>query len=351
MVREAPQADEPVLVTFVKEGIFSSESSDAEQLVVPPGTQLVGTWADVQPEEEDACAVLINGEEWTILYDDATVVPVEASLPWDEQQRIAQAHLEQARSERERKKICEAQRLFASCLIEMEAANTPSIQTAPIRIEYAATLMQVEARPEAIRELEKAARAYEAASLNQYNRMAGAHLDDAEQAAKTLTTLLRFSIHDNDTPRIRHIIERLLVMNSLIKKRYATKVDLLLWITEGFSLLGEVKQAQRYFEEAKRFYSQQLARYEGVPYLESRDVADHLARLEAEMQTVDIPRVVKFTLTAETADDLDAVLGVLRQHVPELVVTRSGLQTSKSPRKADLYTATVRVTIRKDQSS
>jgi hypothetical protein len=202
-----------------------------------------------------------------------------------------------------------------------------------------------------MRELEQAASAYESACGEQLNCMVGAHLDYAEQAAQTLTTLLRFYIHDKDQPHIRHTIERLLALNKLIKKRYAPKVNLLLWVTEGFSALEESEQAQMYFEQAKRFYSQQLARYAGVPYLEAKDLADHLARLQAKMQTLAHPRVVKFTLTASTADDLDAILGVMRQYVPELVVTRSGLQVSQSPRKANLYTATVRVTIRKAHSS
>jgi tetratricopeptide (TPR) repeat protein len=349
--RGVSQAQADVLVTFVDEGVFSSESADAERLIVPRGTQLIGRWADVQPEKDDTCAVLINGEEWIILYDDATVVcPMEGFVP-GEQRRIAETHVEQARVERERKKIDEARRLFACCLVEMEAGNAPLVQQAAIRIEYSATLMQLEARQEAMRELEQAASAYESACGEQLNRMVGIHLDYAEQAAQILTTLLRFYIHDKDQPHIRHTIERLLALNKLIKKRYAPKVNLLLWVTEGFSALGEAEQAQMYFEQAKRFYSQQLARYAGVPYLEAKDLADHLARLEAEMQTLVHPRVVKFTLTASTADDLDAILGVMRQYVPELVVTRSGLQASQSPRKADLYTATVRVTIRKKHSS
>lgn len=346
--------DTDIIVTFIGEGVFSSENSDGSepsQLVVPRGTQLIGIWEDEQPEDGEACAVRINGETWSILYEDATVAcPVDRRVPWGEQERIATEHREQAQAAFKRQDGEEARRLYACCLIEFEAIRAHQLRMADVYVEYAAALMQTEARREAIVTLEKAASTFSSAGEEPLLRMTGEHVEYAEQAAQVLMTLLRLYLHNEDQALIRRTIERLLVVNKQVKKRYTTKVDLLLWVVEGYLVLGESEQAVTYFEQAKRFYSQQLARYSGMPYLDPKEITEHLHRLEPAVRKKTASRTIKCTLIAETADDLEAALGTLRERVPDLVVTRSGLQATKSPRMAERYTATLRITIRQERS-
>ena len=138
---------------------------------------------------------------------------------------------------------------------------------------------------------------------------------------------------------MRQVASRLLAMNKLIKKRYETKVTLLLTAAELLHALGETHEALTLFEQADTFYQQQLAIMEGWPAIEP--ITSHLQRVKARLRQVKRQRTMKFQVIAATPDDLDVLLAVLQEKLPGLRVTKGATpqRPVKSTRAGVRYTA------------
>ncbi len=331
-----------VLVELRTSSTFAGEQGeDAE--VVPQGTQLVGVWEVEQPAEEGTCAVNINGTTWTFDREDVWLRQVALTLPTcKEQERIADEHLAQAKNAERQGKDEEAWQYYARALVELEASGKSAVEIAAERLLYAFLLAKADRTAEAMTQMDRAARACEAVAVHPiYSK----NLNEAELAAQALIALGHTALYAADLdeavrrPTMRQTVERLLAMNQLIKKRYETKVTLLLTAAELLHALGETHEAMTLLEQADTFYQQQLAIMEGWPTIEP--ITQHLHRIKARLRQIKRARTMKFQITAATADDLDVLLSALQEKLPGLRVTKGVTpeRPGKSTRAGVRYTA------------
>jgi tetratricopeptide (TPR) repeat protein len=175
----------------------------------------------------------------------------------------------------------------------------------------------------------------------------GVYLEYAEHAVDALVPLATVYLHrTQDRVQARRVLERLLSLNALIKKRYERKVDLLLYIAGFFLALGEQQEALTYFEQANRFYAQQLAAIADFSYV--APITKHLKEVKERLHSVKQSRTVRFTVTAKTPDDLEAVLEQLQKgQLPGVEVTKgvTPQRTSKDARSGLVYVANLRITL------
>jgi hypothetical protein len=99
------------------------------------------------------------------------------------------------------------------------------------------------------------------------------------------------------------------------------------------------------FEQANRFYSQQLAAIADFSYVAL--ITKHLKAVKERLHTVKQSRMVRFTVTAKTPDDLEAVLEQLQKGRLRVEVTKgvTPQRTSKDARSGLDYVANLRITI------
>ncbi len=312
--------------------------------VVPTGTQLVGVWEADQPMEEDRCAVSINGTTWTFDREDVALSRLDrACIPWKEQARIAAEHLALAKTAERQGKDEEARQHYARALVELEASGNVESEMAPDRLSYAFLLTRADRISDAIAQMERAARACEAAAT--VHPLYGKDVNEAELAAHALIALGRTVLLAPDLDPVyrqrtlRQTALRLLAMNKLVKKRYETKVTLLLTTAELWDALGETREAQFYLDQADTFYQQQLAIMAGWPTIEP--ITTQLQRVKAIIGKAQRERTMKFQLIAATADDLEVLLSALQEQLPGVRVTRgvTAERPVKSTRAGVRYTA------------
>jgi tetratricopeptide (TPR) repeat protein len=239
------------------------------------------------------------------------------------------------------------QAFYARAIIEYEASGWTEVRRASLRMNRAGMLLLLKQDAEAVSELDRTARAFEAQAYQSLNRTMGIHLDYAEHAVDALIPLATVYLHrTHDLTQARKVLERLLSLNTLIKKRYERKVDLLLSIAEFFLELGEQQEALTYFEQANRFYAQQLAAIADFSYVVP--ITKHLKAVKERLSTVKQSRTVRFTVTAKTPDDLEAVLEQLRKGIlPRVEVTKgvTAQRISKDARSGLVYVANLRMTL------
>ncbi len=336
------QGGDVVLVELRTSSTFAGEQGeDAE--VVPQGTQLVGVWEVEQPAEEGTCAVSINGTTWTFEREDVGLSQVALKIPiWKEQERIAGEHLAQAKAAERQGKDEEARQHYARALVELEVSGKSAVEIAAERLLYAFLLAKADRTTDAMAHMDRAARACEAVAVHP---IYGKNLNEAELAAQALIALGHTAPYATDLDEavrrrtMRQTVERLLAMNRLIKKRYETKVTLLLTAAELLHALGETKEAMTLLEQADTFYQQQLTIMEGWSTIEP--ITQHLQRVKARLRQVKRERTMKFQVTGSTADDLDLLLSALQERLPGLRVTRGTTpeRLVKSTRAGVRYTA------------
>jgi hypothetical protein len=175
----------------------------------------------------------------------------------------------------------------------------------------------------------------------------GIYLDYAELAVDALLPLATIYVHHtHDRIRARGVLERLLSLNTLIKKRYERKVDLLLFLSDFFLDLGDQQEALTCFEQANRFYAQQLATIADFPSI--IPVTKHLKAVKERLLAINGARTIRFTVTAQTPDDLEAILALLRKgRLPAVHVTKgvTSQRTSKGTRAGAICMANLKVTL------
>ncbi len=339
---EAFQEGDLVRLEFLADVKKASEDGGNAEAVLQ-GTQLIGVWEALPPAEERRCAVSVHGIPWKVDRDDVAVSRLDPEcIAWKEQERIASEHLAQAKSAERQGKDEEARQYYARALVELEASGKFAVQIAAERLLYAFLLAKADRTTEAMAHMDRAAHACEAVALHP---MYGKNLNEAELAAQALIALGHMALYAIDLDEavrrrtMRQTVERLLAMNRLIKKRYETKVTLLLTAAELLHALGETHEAMTLLEQADTFYQQQLAEMRGWPTIEP--ITQHLQRIKARLRQVRRQRTMKFQVTAATADDLDLLLSALQERLPGLRVTRGTTpeRAIKSTRAGVRYTA------------
>ena len=283
------------------------------------------------------------GRAFTFDREDVRLRQVALTIPiWKEQERIAGEHLAQAKTAERQGKDEEARQYYARALVELEASGKSAVEIAAERLLYAFLLAKADRTAEAMAQMDRAARACEAVAVHP---IYGKNLNEAELAAQALIALGHTALYATDLDEVhrqrtlRQVASRLLAMNRLIKKRYETKVTLLLTAAELLHALGEVREAMTLLEQADTFYQQQLAIMEGWSTIEP--ITGHLQRVKARLRQVKRERSMKFQITAATADDLDVLLSALQERLPGLRVTKgiTPERPGKSTQAGVRYTA------------
>ncbi len=336
------ELDLACLVTFLEDCHYDTAGGAAD--FVPKGTRLIGFWETDQPEDTSLVAIVVNNVTWNLSRNQVVLAPLEAQLS---QEQIAAEDEAEARRREKLEDHDGAQVSYARAIIEYEASGWTEVRLATLRVNRAGMLLVLKQELEAASELERAARAFEAQAHHHLNRMVGDHLDYAEQACDALVPLAMIYLCTQDTAQARRVVARLLALNSLIKKRYERKVDLLLSIAECYLALGEQQEALTFYEQANRFYAQQLASIADFSYIVP--IAKHLNQVKERLHAVKAKqaRTIRFTATARTPDDLEAVLEQLQKSGLRVEVTKgvTPQHTSKDARSGLVYVANIKLTI------
>lgn len=268
-----------VLATLREDCVFDTTGSESD--FVPQGTRLIGLPEREQPADDSLVALVVNQVTWTIGRDQVILVPLAEQLS---QAEIAAEDEAEAGRREEAEDFTEAQSCYARAVIEYEAAGWPELRLAALRMKRATLLLALRQETEAASELGRAARVYEAQAYNPRNRAGSARLEYAEQAVDALILLGTIYVHRTpDAALARNVIERLLSLGAFIKKRSDQKVELLLSIAELFFELGEREEAWSYFEQANRYYSQQLAAIADFPHI--APITAHLRKMKERLST------------------------------------------------------------------
>jgi tetratricopeptide (TPR) repeat protein len=331
-----------LLVTFLEDCRY--ETARGETDFLPKGTRLIGIWNTDQPEDREIAAVVINNTIWHLTRAQVMLSPLK--------EQLVQEHI--AGDDEAEALVCEkqedhvgAQICWARAIIEYESSGWTEIRLAPLRMKRAGMLLLLRRDAEAASELERAARAYESQTYHRLNRAMGIYLDYAELAVDALLPLATIYVHHtHDRIRARGVLERLLSLNTLIKKRYERKVDLLLFLSDFFLDLGDQQEALTCFEQANRFYAQQLATIADFPSI--IPVTKHLKAVKERLLAINGARTIRFTVTAQTPDDLEAILALLRKgRLPAVHVTKgvTSQRTSKGTRAGAICMANLKVTL------
>lgn len=320
-----------------------------QDMEIPEGTQLIGSWADEQPAGGQIYAIIVHNIAWEFAKEHVTLQPLDRQItPWKEQERLAQASLAQAQ-ERERKGDLDvALKLYTRALVELSASGKTEAELTQERLSRAFLLEKADRRDEAVAEMDRIARTHEAfvrASIY------GKSLDDAEIAAQALIAAVMFLIKDMDhlksqeRQKLSNLVDRMLAMNKLIKKRYETKVHLLYAAAEALSLLEKREDALTLFDQAEKFYQQQLAPMEDLSSM--RAIVSRRERMRSLFGTISRERTARCQITAETSDQLQSILDTLTLHVPGMRITKgvTAARPDHDTRKGLRYSAHVSFTI------
>lgn len=215
----------------------------------------------------------------------------------------------------------QAQTLLQQTCQEMAAQHARPLQMVPVWLELARAALgrEDEDTATATTALQQAAQAFEQAVdpempflLPQMN------LDYTEAAARVLCMLGTVYLDAGQEEQAVLVAEKLLTLNKRLKKRYPTKVDILLTVAETWLATGRSSDAAAVGKQAARYFHQQLTPYLSWPTFAAQSQQAHRLqqRLEALQQglaTAAVARTVKFELVAATPADLRAVVAAMQQ--------------------------------------
>jgi len=142
----------------------------------------------------------------------------------------------------------------------------------------------------------------------------------------------------------------MLSVNKVIKKRYEKKVDILLTVAEMLQYMGDSQQAYTYFQQAHRYYSQQVADRTWKPEVIS--LLQRIERIKGKFASIARVQIIKCTIEATTADELEAVVAHhQKNNVRGLEITKgvNSFTRSRDTRAATSYRAHLRFTIQPQQ--
>ena len=313
------------------------------QLVVPPGAELIGVCAPGEPREG---AYQFFGEDyaWIIPCEDVTAAPFVGSVV-AEQRVLARERSEAAEAAFGREDYREAARLYDLAAFEELAAGGSFHGIGRLLMDHAIALVKAEAEENVIeRQLELANRIYEWALTEAEwgHKLSTEHITIAEEASQIQVFLATRHLAKEEHAKARACLERLLDLNKRITKRYTVKVELLVYAADLYLQLGDTQEGSRVLQAADRFFQQQVVMQ--TAYDErAAGVARHLQRIKAKGQLSQ--QTMAYTLTANTADELQALLSALREADIEgltLPTTFSRVPKGSSSRHGVVYTAKLR---------
>ena len=327
---------------------------DEVSTYIPEGTCLFGLYDEENPTENGAeCTFTLGDTTWNVVLAHIKLSALAFTNELQEMQRsVAQEHLLQAEQQEKQGELEQAQRSFARAVVEFGASGLPAAVIAQHRVRRAMILTDLECVEDACVELEVAASVYERAMQDKMNTLFHVHLDYAEQAANTLMLLgILYTFKAEDSKLACACIVRLLTINKVIKKRYEIKVDILLSVADMLHFLEDEEEAYTYFDQAYRFYSQQLAARDWDPKVIG--LKKRIERLKNQFAQTKRTQTIKCTIEATTSDELEMILQHLQtSKVPGLEVTKGvhSFSRSRDPRAAQSYRAHHRITIQPQQN-
>lgn len=310
------------------------------QLTVPAGTHVVGICAQGEPTA-DCYHLLGEHYAWVIVGQDVTVTVLDADYPLvNAQNALAEEHEQQASEHFERKNYRMAQHLYDIASVELIAANGSLWSISRIQMNRVIALVKEEAASELITsQLEQVASTYELALAEGGPSFYGEQIAVAEEASQVQVFLARQYASSDESQKAFKSVERLLELNKLIKKRYQSKVELLLHAAEILLQLEDSVQAAKVVANADRFFQQQLVSQ--TSYNDDvKQLGQRLERLKAQGSVS--AHDISFVMTADTRDDLETILAALRgMNLDGLVFPKTvrRVQKGKSVRHGYIYTA------------
>ncbi len=230
-------------------------------------------------------------------------------------------------------------------------------QTPEQQLEQAAQLFKAGDRAGAVALLERLAQTQELAITAGRHYSLPKDLDAAERAAYALMLLIRMQLStpdeewtDDDWTVARRTVDRLLAIGKLIRKRYETKVRILLEAADALAILGEDQEARVHLQAARQFYDQQLRHLAEHPYplAAAVELKRLKERLERELLAEAVEQQITFRVEAATESDLHLILAALERGQGVWTIPRryTVKQTTNSPRAGRRFHATVKLAIR-----
>jgi hypothetical protein len=230
-------------------------------------------------------------------------------------------------------------------------------QTPEQQLEQAAQLIKVGDRAGAITMLERLAQTQESAITAGQRYGLPKDLNAAERAAYALMLLIRVQLStldeewsDDDWTVARRTVDRLLAIGKLIKKRYETKVRILLEAADALAILGEDQEARTHLQTARQFYDQQLRHLaeSSYPLAAAVELKQFKERLERELLAEAVEQQITFTVEAASESELKLILMALErgQGVWTIPKRYTVKQTTNSPRAGRRFQAPVKLAIR-----
>jgi tetratricopeptide (TPR) repeat protein len=312
-----------------------------EILSIPPGVELIG---ECFPGEADQETILFRDWNyiWRIPRSDVQISPWQDSVV-AAQRTMASARQKLAEQAMQREDYPMSERLYAQVGVELVAADASFRTIGQARMERAIALILTEADDEQINaQLEQAASAYEWAFSARETKMAGEHIAVADEASQVQVYLAQQYMALEEDAKALACIEQILAWNKRITKRYPRKVELLLLAADLLFKLGESARASAVLKTADRFFQQQVVMHTSYDEQAAR-VGRHLNELKANEHPSAQPFIC--TLTADTPDDLEALLSALRGAGIDgltLPTTMSRVPKGASPRHGVVYAAKLR---------
>jgi hypothetical protein len=347
LANQSFQAGNQLIVRLLVDTRFDTEGEEGGELV-PAETQLIGSWEDEQPAESHLCRIMISGTTWTFACQEIELQPLPPqATAWQEQERIASEDLTLAKRYEAQENNELAWRYYGRAIAEMQASGRVEAEIAKERLVYAFLLIKADQETSALFQLEQSAQAYETKALDPRLRTFSGHLDYAEAAVQALIALgniyrYRMNLQEESPRRALHrVIDRLLSMNKLIKKRYETKVILLFEVASFLHALSD-DEAATYLAQAEKYYTQQLAYLEGLSLIEP--VQQVRERVQSQLGTVRRTQPSKISLIAETPGELESFLAELQEKLPNIRITRKVKQERTSPGTRAGFRATATIT-------
>jgi len=341
------QAGDQLIIRLLTDTRFDTDGEEDSELV-PAETQLIGSWEEEQPAESHLCHIMISETTWTFVRQEIGLQPLPPSVTiWQEQERIASEDLALAKTYEAQEKYELAWRYYGRAIAEMQASGRMEAEIAKEQLVYAFLLIKADQTTDALFQLEQSAQAYETKALDPRFRTFGGHLDYAEAAVQPLIALgniyqYRMNLQEESPRRALHsVIERLLSMNKLIKKRYETKVILLFEVASFLHALSD-DEAATYLAQAEKYYTQQLAYLEDLSLIEP--VQQVRERVQSQLGTVRRTQPSKISLIAETPGELESFLAELQKKLPNIRITRKVKQERTSPGTRAGFRATATIT-------
>jgi len=230
-------------------------------------------------------------------------------------------------------------------------------QTPEQQLEQAAQLIKAGDRAGAIVLLERLAQTQELAITAGQHYGMPRDLNAAERAAYALMLLIRVQLSTpdeewtaDDWTVARRTVDRLLAIGKLIKKRYETKVRILLEVADALAILGEDQEARTHLQTARQFYDQQIyyLAESSYPLAAAVELKQFKERLERELLTEAVEQQITFTVEAASESELKLILTALErgQGVWTTPKRYTVKQTTNSPRAGRRFQATVKLAIR-----